>query len=304
MRSKRSVSTYGSFCFLLICIIFGSIVLSLSLPQKRWQEPFEVSSSTQKPYYVSVLAIFKNEAKSLNLWIRHYIWMGVDHFFLIDNGSTDNSVDVIRRSWDESVVSVFSRPEKHKQVEHCKDIYSTADIPNQTTWLIMADLDEYWYSPGGATLAENLHSAQEEDIAIIYGNWRMFGSDGLQNQPPDIRTSIVHRQPDLHSNTKTIFQTANVDKEGIEIHFVNTALSESHIKRNDDRFRLNHYPIQSLEYFKEVKMKRGDVRTSDVDNIRDMNYFRSYDKNQTHLDEDLKHLVEAGDFAEQPKGVK
>lgn len=42
-------------------------------------------------YFLSLLAIFKNEETSLSLWIEHYCWMGVDHFYLIDNGSTDNS---------------------------------------------------------------------------------------------------------------------------------------------------------------------------------------------------------------------
>lgn len=46
--------------------------------------------------YLCVLAIFKNEEMNLDLWVRHYLWMGVGHFYLIDNGSTDNSMNVLK----------------------------------------------------------------------------------------------------------------------------------------------------------------------------------------------------------------
>ena len=44
----------------------------------------------KQEYYLSIVAIFKNESWILKEWIEHYLNQGVDHFFLIDNGSTDN----------------------------------------------------------------------------------------------------------------------------------------------------------------------------------------------------------------------
>ena len=48
-----------------------------------------------KMHYLSILTIMKNEAMNLKLWIDHYIWQGVDHFYIIDNNSTDVSVQII-----------------------------------------------------------------------------------------------------------------------------------------------------------------------------------------------------------------
>lgn len=45
---------------------------------------------------------------------------------------------------------------------------------------------------------------------------------------------------------------------------------------------LNHYPIQSLEYFRNVKMRRGDVRSADSNETRSMEYFRAYDRNDIY----------------------
>jgi hypothetical protein len=37
-----------------------------------------------------MLSIFKNEAVNMIPIIEHYLWQGIDHFFLIDNGSDDD----------------------------------------------------------------------------------------------------------------------------------------------------------------------------------------------------------------------
>ena len=47
-------------------------------------------------YTLSVLAMFKNESMIIQEWINHYIEEGVEHFYLIDNGSTDNYYEKIK----------------------------------------------------------------------------------------------------------------------------------------------------------------------------------------------------------------
>ena len=46
-------------------------------------------------YYLTLMAIFKNETFNLKIWLDHYIWQGVQHFYLIDNGSTDNPLEIL-----------------------------------------------------------------------------------------------------------------------------------------------------------------------------------------------------------------
>jgi glycosyltransferase involved in cell wall biosynthesis len=47
-------------------------------------------------YNLSVGAIFKNESHSIREWIEHYIYRDVEHFYLIDDSSTDNTVEIIK----------------------------------------------------------------------------------------------------------------------------------------------------------------------------------------------------------------
>ena len=44
------------------------------------------------------------------------------------------------------------------------------------------------------------------------------------------------------------------------------------------RIRLHHYPLQSLDFFMQVKHTRGDVATKRFQRVRDRRYFRARDK--------------------------
>ncbi len=45
---------------------------------------------------VCVMAILKDEAPNMEEWLCHHMAIGVDHFFLYDNGSTDELHEVLR----------------------------------------------------------------------------------------------------------------------------------------------------------------------------------------------------------------
>jgi hypothetical protein len=239
-------------------------------------------------YNISVLAIFKNETMNLKVWLDHYIWQGVDHFYLIDNNSSDNPLKILNNY--KSMITYERLDEPYKQVRHYRYMYKKYDIKHRTKWLIMADLDEFWYSPNpSSNLKIELSKCHKY---IIYANWFMFGSSGLINHPDDIRTAIINREPDLHLNTKWIIRAKKIKGRYINQHKIrNNIVKDRKIIRDNTNFHLNHYPIQSKEYFDKVKKTRGDVATERFDNIRDDNYFNGYDKNTSFIDEKLANLV-------------
>ena len=48
---------------------------------------------------------------------------------------------------------------------------------------------------------------------------------------------------------------------------------------------INHYMIQSLNWFMKVKTIRGDADYQVRDNLRDYNYFKAYDYNANNIDD-------------------
>ena len=74
------------------------------------------NASESEHFFLVVVGIFKNEADILPEWLEHHLWQGVEHFFLIDNNSTDD--------WQGAVapfakhVSVRNDPIPYQQERH------------------------------------------------------------------------------------------------------------------------------------------------------------------------------------------
>jgi len=240
-----------------------------------------------QPYKVSLIGIFKNETMNLKLWLDHYLWQGVEHFYLIDNGSDDNPDKILEPYILQGIVSLYKFPEKYKQVEHYKTVWISENIPSKTKWLIVADLDEFWFAPD-SKLSVIIDDYEEYDI--IYSNWYMFGSDGWNEHPKDIRKDIIFRRPDFPNETKWICKTNNVNVSNLEIH---SFLNDDNLKKiiENDKIHLNHYPIQSKEFFEKVKMTRGDAVSIGSENARDWNYFNKHDEDNTYMDIVLKNMI-------------
>jgi hypothetical protein len=117
----------------------------------------------------------------------------------------------------------------------------------------------------------------------------MFGSNNCISHPKDIRINLTKRNEVLHPNTKYIFQTKNINSQSLNLHFLNDGYNNN--IDLSDIFRLNHYPIQSREYFEKVKMSRGDATSGELTNIRDWNYFDHYNIGTSYNDNDLKNMV-------------
>jgi hypothetical protein len=242
-------------------------------------------------YYLSVLSIFKNETMNLKIWIEHYLWQGVEHFYLIDNGSTDNPLSILQEYIDNGIITYFYLPEKYKQIEHYRYVFDKENLKKTTKWLAVCDLDEFFYGVDNK-LTTKIKSL-DYHFDYILCNWKMFGSDGLKEQPNDIRTSITHCATNLWTETKYIFKPLIIkDSSSIWIHNLIdiSYINQSRIRKANQLIRLNHYPIQSLEFFQKVKMTRGAADCKISENIRDMNYFNNYDYRDIN-DETLKNIL-------------
>jgi hypothetical protein len=242
---------------------------------------------------IGVLAIMKNEALNILEWVDHYRWQGVSRIFLIDNGSDDHGKRLIEADIDAGFIEYFWRPQKHQQAAHYREIYAAAAVRDKVDWLVIADLDEFWYSPlGNLGLALDL---LEPDADLVYSNWLVFGSGGRVDHPASLRRELTLRHPALsrHCNSKWICRTRSIlAARAIDVHKVRWVDSRRVVSEND-LLRLNHYVTQSAHYFKTVKMTRGDVSNAKMDDVRTWEYFDSYDAEATVRDEVLAGMVAA-----------
>ena len=91
-------------------------------------------------YKLVIVGIFKNEAHILREWLDHYIKQGVEHFYLTDNGSTDN--------WQSQItnltVTIRKDTEVHQQAWHYNQYLDT--VKKNAEWVLVVDLDEFMYA--------------------------------------------------------------------------------------------------------------------------------------------------------------
>jgi hypothetical protein len=137
---------------------------------------------------VAIGAIFKNEADYLDEWIEFHFQFGVTHFFLYNNNSTDDWQRVIEPWTRRGVVSVTDWPElgaQQKAYNHC-----LRKVRRKCRWIAFIDIDEFLFSPTGATLPEVLRDYQGQTAIFVY--WILFGSAGHRIAPhPSVIASYL-----------------------------------------------------------------------------------------------------------------
>ena len=126
---------------------------------------------------LSVGAMFRNEERALPGWIEHYLLHGAEHFYLIDDNSTDRSSKVVQPYLEKGLVTLFH--EDHPR--YCgrqRNLYNNYILPHidETRWLLIADLDEFVWSPRSVDLRSVL--ADLDHIAMIQIIHTLFGSNG------------------------------------------------------------------------------------------------------------------------------
>ncbi len=235
---------------------------------------------------LGVLAIFQNEAHAMREWVAHYRAEGVSQFVLIDNGSTDDGAE-IARSLSTGDITVVSFPGQFLPNKAFRAHYGKL----RTEWMLVADLDDFaFHADPTKTIPDYLDSITESGCSAVilpqtqFGTWfnrhpstiikgnRMREPSGRRNAT--IRTisriselcdasSSVHAK---HARVKGSTCTSRAEPWGEPYSGTMCGASRQNeewlvhdgmVPSSEEQLRMNHYPLQSWEYFKRIKMRRG-----------------------------------------------
>jgi hypothetical protein len=235
-------------------------------------------------YNLSVGAMLKNESHGIKEWIEHYLHHGVEHFYLINDNSTDNFMDIIKEYLDKNLITLFNVDEPY-YLGRQRNLYNRNILPHlkETKWLLMVDLDEYVWSQTDLNLQKVLKDFEGYGQVQIHEH--IFGSNGYTEQPKCIVKSFTKRHDHDFSVDRgrlKYFINSSYEFESLNIHhadFVNTEYKNDASKfiiAFPHYFVINHYNCQSQEFWNKVKCTRGD---SDNYLTRTPADFVHYDKN-------------------------
>lgn len=203
----------------------------------------------EKKYTLGILTYFKNERSILYEWLTHYKKWGVDHVWLIDNGSQDNYD--ITKFIDSGFVTIYKEPKLGQRESYGKYI---SEIKPEVKWLCVFDADEFLYSKK----SDNLKKILEEDIdkktQQILIQMTLYYPSVFEHPKSVIDTNIRRLKYDSSNHPKCIYNMNHLSK--VEIHGYGTN-NMLHIPATSNLLCINHYRYMSFEYMYGIKECRG-----------------------------------------------
>ena len=240
----------------------------------------------------TLIAIAKNESAYILEWIAHHLAVGFSRIIVIDNESTDGTLELLERiasACPELTVKTYSPVCLHESPQVTAYTEALKDV--ETRWTMFLDIDEFLI-PFRDYSIELFLARVPADVSSVHINWRGFGSGGRVTADYEFVVEAFTRCAPHHwgnhHHFKSIARTSLI--ESVHIHNVKTTsgrrvlsdFSDFETVHNgmSDRIvyggiQINHYQSKTYVEFK-ARMERGDANyhPEHLHKVRDSSYER------------------------------
>jgi hypothetical protein len=207
-------------------------------------------------FNLSICVVLKNEALYLEEWIEYHKLIGVEHFYIYDNRSNDNTLPIYEKYKDIITVRLWNLDnwqQKLAYIDYC------TKYEKDSIWTAFIDVDEFIAYKGKKTLVNYL---KENNIDSLEIPWMIFGTNGHVERPKGL---VLENYTAAHSVSpnirgKIICKSSLIDIKHIESphRFNYTSSNINKQKGNYDSVYLHHYMLKSEEDL-YIKYSKGDV---------------------------------------------
>ena len=228
------------------------------------------------------VCIIKNEALYMKEWIDFHHLLGVEHFFVYDNGSTDNIKEILKPYIENGLVTYIYYPGMYMQHRAYND--AVKKYKNDTKWMAFIDPDEFVVPLKNKTILGFLYDYDEYSQILIY--WLMYGSshhkkrpEGLvienfkyhAQKPTFLTKAIVNPRRVIYADVHYHFVVGKTTDENFNVQYVSDASLAS-----INKIRINHYFLKSFEEF-SIKHAKGRTDNTSFGDLKEC--FKKYDIN-------------------------
>lgn len=299
----------------LLTFFFATFALD-----SAWAQPIVACKHNITPHHkpgrVAICMMFQNEAPFLAEWIAYHRLIGVSHFYLYDNASTDNFWEVLEPYVKSGVVELFhlentsSSVHAHNKLQQYAYTHALGLAENKQRWLAIIDSDEFICMPKEKSLPKFLRNYPKAPGLVV--NWVMFGSSWLDDLKPgqlqiEQFTRCAPDDCEAHRFVKSIVRTKKAVSVSIHlsqykdheeaVYANNRKYSDRHnfSKLPIDKIRINHYWWRSERYFNEVKWPRykewhPEINYEDFSTSRHL-YNTKKDRSMRHFVSRVKGMI-------------
>lgn len=231
--------------------------------------------SSPYQYEIAACLIFQNEAFYLKEWIEYHRLIGVEHFYLFDNGSTDDYMPYIAPYIHSGLVELYSYPylgsnqAEYNEIQCSVYNYALQLACGKVKWLAIIDADEFIFPVQSTPLISILNDY--EDYGGVYLNYLMFGTAHIEKMP---KKQLITETLTYSASKPTAFGKSIVRPERVSLctdphrmwyHFpfmhVDTRYrtfdwTPYETDMADDRLLLCHYYLGDMHHAKTIKYPR------------------------------------------------
>ncbi len=235
---------------------------------------------------VAIATVLRDEEHYVAEWASFHKAVGVRHFFVYDDGSTDRTLPVLRDLLPEAELTIlpwrFGMRDVRMGLQLNRQVLAFAhailNFGADFRWMAFIDVDEFVLPKTGRTIEEALVGAK--GFPNISLPWHMFGTSGHKTRPagPVTRNYTLRARDPISrlknaTNFKCIVDPCAVSE--VSVHHFHTKefgdrtandsgrvfpldKRKSPVFYSSDYLQLNHYYTRSEEEFRR-KIERGGV---------------------------------------------
>ncbi len=151
------------------------------------------AAAPARRHRLAVCSILREEGRYLREFVEFHRIVGVEHFYLYDNGSTDDTAEVLAPYVDEGACTYIHFAHPVAQVpayNHCIRTFGA-----QNDWIACMDADEFFFAPAAGDLPEALR--EFDDYGAVHVNYANYGTSGHET-PPDEPVISAYRRRGRH----------------------------------------------------------------------------------------------------------
>jgi len=235
-------------------------------------------------FELSIGAVVKNEALYLPHWIEFHLLQGVQHFYIVEGGSIDHTLQVLHEYQKLGILTYISDPKfilDNQMMAYNQILDEFGAMSRQIAFI---DVDEYLYAYNQSLVSFLRKLGPYGALAV---HWKIFGSNGeLLYTPHSVVERFTRREVAVNKHVKSIVMTANTKRAGKDPHVFRVSTHIIDENRNilgseyalstpatASKIAINHYCTKSKQEFTD---RRHRIATPQMVEAS----FKSHDKNE------------------------
>lgn len=255
---------------------------------------------------IAIASIQRNRGPWIVEWIAFHLLVGFNQFYIYSHKCTDGMTQTLMKLARHYpiVIHEIDSDDKPQLVcyQHAYNAYGQS-----VDWMAFIDGDEFLFPTAHDNIADALSPYEDKQLSALAAYWVCYGSSGHISEPEGLVVENYrrHSAPDFLPNRhiKSIVKGRQTDVTMVGSHLFRTPLGTydellrpivhgwmKELEPSYRALRINHYLVQSYEFFRNTKQTIG---AADFNSkyVRPDDWYSQYDHNECDDGKSYNFLV-------------